>query len=321
MNNYYHHTKNLRQELKVFLDVDVLKNLHRKVWWKHFLICFKQILVLGLCCLFIFLYNSVYVWLPCSIVIGFITFAWNPLLHEVIHGGIFQKKQPFIENIIGYFYANMGGLCKTQFTRWHLQHHSELGSFENDPKRAYLTPKIVKRWYKCLYLTPMLFLIYFRAANKETRSYPQEVQRQIKFEKLLLFMFHGGLFFMITKYLGIFYALKMHIIPYFLVFPIAFTINRLGQHYAIDPEDSAHWTTLISSGLVVNTIFLYSNLHLEHHYFPRIPCYNLPKLQHYLLPFYKSRGIQPRKYRWLIYHWFILNQRPHENWHKASLDC
>ena len=65
-------------------------------------------------------------------------------------------------------YAIPSGISASQFTRWHLDHHAELGSSEDDPKRHYLSPKINARWYKLLYATPALFPIYFRAARKET---------------------------------------------------------------------------------------------------------------------------------------------------------
>ena len=34
-------------------------------------------------------------------------------------------------------------------------------------------------------------------------------------------------------------ALRAYVVPVFLVFPIAFTLNRLGQHYDIDPTSGA----------------------------------------------------------------------------------
>ena len=43
-------------------------------------------------------------------------------------------------------------------------------------------------------------------------------------------------------------------------------------------------------------VFLFSNYHLEHHYFPRVPCYNLPALRGVLDPFFTERGIKHRVY-------------------------
>ena len=74
-------------------------------------------------------------------------------------------------------------LRDSQFTRWHLDHHAELGSSEDDPKRHHLSPKINARWYKLLYATPALFPIYFRAARRETVTYPPDLQRTIGWER------------------------------------------------------------------------------------------------------------------------------------------
>ena len=78
-------------------------------------------------------------------------------------------------------------------------------------------------------------------------------------------------------------------IPVFFVFPIAFTLNRLGQHYDIDPDDPAKWGTLMRGSWFWDFAFLNSNYHLEHHYFPGVPFYHLPALQRALKPFYVER--------------------------------
>jgi len=98
------------------------------------------------------------------------------------------------------------------------------------------------------------------------------------------------------------------------VFPVAFTLNRLGQHYDIDPSDPAKWTTLVRGHWFWNATFLNSNFHLEHHYFPGVPFYNLPALQRALVPFYASRGIPWRGYSELVHGWLFRNKAPHTNW-------
>ena len=74
------------------------------------------------------------------------------------------------------------GISASQFTRWHLDHHNELGSATDDPKRFHLSPKRNARWYKLLYFTPALFPIYFRAARAEAQGYPL---RRILFRHIL----------------------------------------------------------------------------------------------------------------------------------------
>ena len=69
-------------------------------------------------------------------------------------------------------------------------------------------------------------------------------------------------------------------------FPIAFTLNRLGQHYDIDPADPAKWGTLMRGSWFWDFAFINSNYHLEHHYFPGVPLYRLAALHRLLQPFF-----------------------------------
>ncbi|HEV7919493.1 MAG TPA: fatty acid desaturase, partial [Thermoanaerobaculia bacterium] len=212
------------------------------------------------------------------------------------------------------------GISASQFTKWHLDHHLGLGSFEEDPKRHYLSPKINARWLKFLYFTPALFPIYFRAAARETAAYPPEMRKRIARERLATIAFQLAILFTIAFLGGWAVAWKLYLVPIFFVFPIAFALNRLGQHYDIDPDDPAQWSTLVKGSWFWDVVFLFSNYHLEHHYFPGVPFYNLPRLQRLLLPFYEKRGMTARSYGSLVWRYLILNRKPHTKWTAAIGD-
>jgi hypothetical protein len=61
-------------------------------------------------------------------------------------------------------------------------------------------------------------------------------------------------------------------------------------------------------------VFLNSNYHLEHHYFPGVPFYRLAEVQRALVPFYEKKNMRWRTYSELVYGWLVLNQAPHTNW-------
>src|SRR6185503_18394751 len=107
-------------------------------------------------------------------------------------------------------------------------------------------------------------------------------------------------------------------IPVFFVFPIAFTLNRLGQHYDIDPTDPAKWSTLMRGHWFWDFAFLNSNYHLEHHYFAGVPFYRLPALQRALAPFYERHRMRWQTYSGLLYGWLVENRAPHTNWSEAA---
>jgi fatty acid desaturase len=315
---YADHTVALRAELGRAIDREVLRRLHAKAPVRHFAIGVRQFLILGLATWGLVRFDQPYIWIPLAFVQGFTVFNFTVLLHEVLHRNVFEKPRPLAERVLGLAYAIPSGISASQFTTWHLDHHAELGSDEADPKRHHLSPKRNARWYKLLYATPALFPIYFRAARKETAHYPADLRRRIANERRAAILFHLGSIAALWWFFGAGAALRAHVIPVFFVFPIAFTLNRLGQHYDINPADPARWGTLMRGSWFWDFAFINSNYHLEHHYFPGVPCYRLPELQRHLLPFYQARGMTWQTYRGLVYGWIVLNKMPHTDWHLAG---
>jgi fatty acid desaturase len=307
------HAVGLRAELGLAVSRVQMRELHKKDAWRHFLIAGRQFAMLGLATWGLVHFTNPLIWIPLAFVQGFTIFNFTVLLHEVLHHCVFEKRHAVVERILALAYAIPSGISASQFTRWHLDHHAELGS-DDDPKRHYLSPKRVARWYKLLYATPALFPIYFRAAAQETATYPDDLKRTIGWERKVSILFHLSVAALLWWSFGFWAAWRADLFPVFFVFPIAFTLNRLGQHYDIDPSDPAKWGTLIRSHWFWNFAYVYSNHHLEHHYFPGVPCYRLPALQQALEPFYEQRGMRWQTYHGLIYGWIVENKRPHTDW-------
>ncbi len=314
---YYTRAGELNRDLKQAIPIDVLKALHKKKPWRHFLIAGRQFLLLVLLPLVIYQFPNPFIWIPSAILLGFVVFNYSVLLHEVVHKAVFVKERRTLNRVLGFIYGACSGLASSQFHKWHMDHHMQLGSDQLDPKRAYLSPKRVARWYKLLYCTPALFPIYFRAAAIAASGYPDKLRRAIRKERLTVITLHLsvlGLFFWIDPL----FAIRGYIIPVFFVFPVAFTLNRLGQHYVIDPHDVAKWSTLIRPNVAWNFMYLYSSYHLEHHYFPAVPFYNLKPLQKALDSFYQSRNVPSYSYSQLLWYWFVLNHEPHSSVSQAA---
>jgi len=263
-------------------------------------------------------FDNPWIWIPVALVQGFTVFNFTVLLHEVVHHTIFDRRRPGLERTLGFLYAIPSGISASQFTRWHLDHHAELGSDEDDPKRRHLSPKVNARWYKLLYCTPVLMPLYFRAAAREAASYPAALRKLIMRERLATMTIQLSVMAALFYFGGFSRMARVQLVPYFVVFPIAFTLNRLGQHYNIDPTHPLKWATLMKPSRFWDFLFLYSNYHLEHHYFPRVPFYNLRKLHMKLRPLYAQLGLKPHTYREIVWQWFVLNRAPHTNWELAD---
>lgn len=319
MSHYYsQHAVGLRAELGEAISREQMRALHRKLPARHFVIAARQFALLAIATWGLIRFENPLVWVGLACVQGFTIFNFSVLLHEVVHSVVFERKRPAAQRLLGFLYAIPSGISASQFTRWHLDHHAELGSDQDDPKRHHLSPKVNKRWYKLLYCSPALFPIYFRAARRESSTYTHALQRTIGWERRVSLAAHLSALALLWYFFGSYAALRTSIIPVFFIFPIAFTLNRLGQHYDIDPDDPAKWGTLMKGHWFWDFAFLNSNYHLEHHYFPGVPFYRLPALQRALIPFYERKGMRWQSYGRLVYGWIVENRAPHTDWSRAD---
>jgi fatty acid desaturase len=315
---YDDHARQLKRDLAAEIPTDELRRLHQKRPLLHALIAVANVAALIAAGVAIVHFDRWYLWLPCALVAGFAVFDFTVLLHEVVHRAVLTQSSDGAYRVLGLLYAVPSGISASQFTKWHLDHHAGLGSNEEDPKRHWLSPKRNKRWLKALYFTPALFPIYFRAAARETGSYEPALRRRIAAERWATIAFQLGVLVAIALIGGWFVAFKLYVVPVFFVFPVAFALNRLGQHYDIDPSDPAQWSTLMKGSWFWDAVYLFSNYHLEHHYFPGVPFYNLPRLQKLLASFYAKRGMAMHQYPELVWQWLVLNRKPHSNWEEGA---
>ncbi len=311
---YHRSVGDLRHRLAAAIPHDQIKMLHQKTPFRHFAVAFRQALLFSVAFFLGWTFDSLWIRLPAALVLGLVVFDGTVLLHEVVHRAVFPENHPMADRVLGILYALPSGISASQFTRWHLDHHAELGSSRDDPKRAHLSPKTNSRWLKLLYATPALFPIYFRAAAIETATYPDSLRRRIAVERAAAVLLHISAATAIGVLGGWLRFVWLYLIPVFFVFPPAFALNRLGQHYDIDPGNPARWSTRMSRSRFWSAVYLWSNYHLEHHYFPAFPFYRLPELSASLEPFFTREGIPSRTYRELLFDWLVRNRPPHSAW-------
>ena len=217
--HYHRSIGDLKQRLSAAVPHETLKRLHGKDPGRHFAVVLRQALVFAGAFAAGWAVESLWVRIPAAIVLGVCVFDGTILLHEVVHRAVFRTDRPLAYRLLGLLYALPSGISPTQFTRWHLDHHAELGSAEDDPKRAHLSPKKNSRWLKLLYATPALFPIYFRAARQETASYPAALRRTIALERLAATGLHLGVAAGIGFLGGWERLVWLWAVPVFLVFP------------------------------------------------------------------------------------------------------
>jgi len=311
---YYHdHVDDLPRRLLDAVPSEELRAFHARSGGRHLAIALRQAL-LGAACLWGTLQTEPWIWVPSAAVQGTVILSFIILLHEVVHETVFKKRRPVLSRVLGFLYALPSTISASQFTRWHLDHHKGLGSATEDPKRAHLSPKRNARWYKALYMTAALFFIYMKASATEARTYPADLRRRIALEKVTNFALHAAVVAAIWQAFDGAAVLRAYVVPLAVFFPPAFMLNRLGQHYWVDSSDPAKWSTRVDGSPLVRLVFLNSNHHIEHHYFPSVPLYRLPALNRRLRPFWETIGHPSRSYPALLWGWFAKNGSPHSDW-------
>lgn len=312
--HYWKQVEAFKKDLREAVPHEELLTLHRRSGPVHLAYAARQLAIVLGCSYALWQLQRPLLWLPFAILQGFTFFNMTTLLHEVVHSSVFRRRRPGWNRALGLVYATTSGISASQFTRWHLDHHDNLGSWEDDPKRHWLSPKRNARWFKLLYCTPALIPLYFRAAASESRSYPATLRRTIAIERLTTVVLQLAVAWALVAYGGWGVLARVWAIPYFLVFPVAFTLNRLGQHYDIDPGHPLKWSTVMRPSRLWDFLFVYSNYHAEHHYFPNVPFYNLRRLHLKLRPLYERLGLRPHGYGQIVWDWFVRNRAPHTDW-------
>lgn len=315
---YREHVDDLQQRVTGAVEREDLRRLHERSGWRHAVVALRQAAIGAVCLAGTIVYDDPWIWIPLAALQGTVILSFIILLHEVVHETVCDARRPFLLRALGLLYAAPSAISASQFTRWHLDHHDGLGSATEDPKRAHLSPKRNARWYKALYMTAALFVIYARASATEAKRYPDSLRRTVTLERLTNLALHAAFVTAVWQVFGGEAVLRAWVVPLFVFFPPAFMLNRLGQHYWIDPADPAKWSTRVDGSPLVRLLFLNSNHHIEHHYFPRVPLYRLPALNRRLRPFWSKIGHANRSYPSLMWGWFGRNGAPHTDWTDLS---
>jgi len=136
---------------------------------RHLLIAARQFAILGLTTWALIAIGNPLVRIPLALVQGSPSSNFTVLLHEVVHHTIFTRRRPAAERAARLLYAVPSRISASQFTRWHLDHHAELGSIE-DIRSVTTCRRRNARWFKkLLYCSPALFPITFARRGRRAR--------------------------------------------------------------------------------------------------------------------------------------------------------
>jgi fatty acid desaturase len=199
------------------------------------------------------------------------------LIHEGVHEILFPQK--WLNDLAATAMGIAGFISFSAYRFMHLRHHQHLGdendpddyhNYTNNPKLVWLLHYNRLLWATILYLILIPSLVW-RLGNTQQRI-------KLFAEYLLLII----VYIIIFQFVPFHLFLITWLVPFLLT---NFTINIRGltQHGITDARDPFLASRTIESHPIVQFLLVNENFHLEHHLFPGIPSYNLPKLHQLIL--------------------------------------
>jgi hypothetical protein len=238
-----------KQQLCDAIPNEELRALHERDPRRHLLYAARQFGIVAVCGWALWHLTNPLFWVPLAILQGFTFFNMTTLLHEVVHNSVFRSTRHGWERALGLAYASTSGISASR--------RSRTGTRPSTCSRRLVLPSCsgsVQLLY-CVRAPPL----FPRRARQRRASEPSGRTRPTLATMVLQFSVMGALWY----FGGWQRMLRIQIVPYFLVFPVAFTLNRLGQHYNIDPTHPLKWATLMKPSHFWDFLFVYSNYHLD----------------------------------------------------------
>lgn len=270
-----------------FIDKKTLKSLHEKSNVKstihlsiHLLILFSSLYIV---------FNSNFILSIIFSIIYFISFSflgWAGAGHEFSHYSVFKNKR--INSLFLYFFSTLHWNNVKYFLNSHKFHHKytldENLDFEVKESRClkkinYINVKSI------INLKKLINTIKYQILNS-FGIFPERLNNYINPQMKLLIIKNARfiLFFHLTTIL-IFIYFKLYILILYINFGFVFFNGFVDyfsskQHCDLHKNEKDIFKNSRTLNLPIYFSFLYWNMnyHVEHHLYPGIPFYNLPKL-------------------------------------------
>ncbi len=229
------------------------------------------------------------IWLIGYGIIGLVLHGYGNFMHEGIHGNLFRNSG--LDRWAGFLGGIPTFVSPTAYRVVHMLHH-RYNRTENDPDDLNnISPDpFFRRLFYYLWLFFGIFVyIYIRIPHLAMKHGNKKERRQILVEYLLMAVILTG-----AVVLAFRYGFTGALLHYWLI-PILFcglfaNLRGWAEHMLTEHGHPLKETRTVTSNRVLSFLNLNLNYHLEHHLFPAIPWYNLPRVHQLLLEEYQNAG-------------------------------
>jgi fatty acid desaturase len=225
---------------------------------------------------------------PAMIVIGMVIHGLGIVMHEAIHGNLFRRQTPDRwAAVVAGIPALVSG---TAYRVTHLAHH-RYNRGERDPDEfAHIFRgrrlQSVAFWVWAVFGLP-IFIVHVAVTAMRRGSWHN--RRAVLLEYAILLLVHAAIWVPVVRAGHLDIMVRAWALPLIATSAIV-SLRGWSEHMLTRPEHPLTRTRTITSNRVTSFLMLNLNYHLEHHLFPGIPWYNLPRLHHLLQDEYGAAG-------------------------------
>ncbi|PYV36957.1 MAG: hypothetical protein DMG06_29335 [Acidobacteria bacterium] len=228
------------------------------------------------------------------LIIGISIQAMAILMHEALHGNLFRR--PMLDRWVGFILAVPAFFSTTAYKVAHLNHHRHTRT-EKDQDEISNLCRTHKQYVALFYLWFLLgTIIYmFIVPWKALAIASRKDRHRIIVEYVLMFLVYG-----MAITLGLAKGHTGWLLWYWLLpAQVAIVLSNargLAEHLGTPGKgDAIRQTRTVTTNRFVSFLMLNLNYQLEHHLFPGVPWYSLPRLHRLLKPICESRGADVRR--------------------------
>jgi len=209
-------------------------------------------------------------------------------MHEGIHGNLFRKRR--LDRWWGFFMGAPTMFCVTVYGVNHLLHHKHTRT-EKDPDEFanFSQSKALLTAYFYIWIVLGMVWYKFRVPYVSMTRGSVRERRDIRLEQIVLALMLWSLLLLAWWFSFLGAVVHCWGIPMIVAMILA---NSQGwsEHAMTDPKHPLTQSRTVKSNAICSFLNINLNYHLEHHLFPGVPWYNLPKLHKLLLPEYEAAG-------------------------------
>jgi fatty acid desaturase len=269
------------------LKKQAIRDLHRiNPWWNLVGIAFA--VLWWLAALLIVSVPSWLVRLPAYFAIGVLIHGMANFMHEGIHGTLFRDKRK--NRWFGFVMGAPALFSVTAYGVNHLLHH-RFNRTKDDPDEitnVTKDPRLLQLFFYgwILFGTVAYSLrLPYSAIHHGSRS----ERSQVVLEQVLLALMVGSLFYFSWRGGWLPLLVQVWLIPLIVTASIG-NMRGWAEHVLTVRGHPLTETRTVTSTRWFSFFHINLNYHLEHHLFPRVPWYNLPKVHSLLLDDYRAAG-------------------------------